>query len=152
MWRNVMFSDEFRFCLWRLDQRVNVWRRCGECCADCYTDGGGGAMVWDGISLTGKTRLVITGGNLSAEGHRGEILQPVALPYLHSLRLNSILQDDNARPPQSGFIRDYLHNLGVKRMERSAFSPDLNPTEHLWDQLGCAVCTTVTNTTTLADL
>uniref|UniRef100_A0AAZ1XTZ2 Transposase Tc1-like domain-containing protein n=1 Tax=Oreochromis aureus TaxID=47969 RepID=A0AAZ1XTZ2_OREAU len=29
---------------------------------------------------------------------------------------------------------------------------DLNPTEHLWDQLGRAVLTRVTNATTLADL
>lgn len=37
-------------------------------------------------------------------------------------------------------------------MERPASSPDLNPTEHLWDQLGHAVRGRLTNTTTLADL
>lgn len=99
-----------------------VWRRRGERYADCCTDrvtsfGGGSVMVWGGISLTGKTRLVIIGGNLNAERYRDEILQPVAIPYLHSLGPNSILQDDNARPHRAGFIRDYLQNLGVERME-----------------------------------
>ena len=37
-------------------------------------------------------------------------------------------------------------------MEWPASSPDLNPIEHLWDQLGRAVRARVTNTTTLADL
>uniref|UniRef100_A0A8P4G4U6 Tc1-like transposase DDE domain-containing protein n=1 Tax=Dicentrarchus labrax TaxID=13489 RepID=A0A8P4G4U6_DICLA len=101
---------------------VKVWRRRGERYADCCTDritslGGGSVMVWGGISLTGKTGLVIIGGNLNAEIYRDEILQPVAIPYLHSLGPNSILQDDSALPHRAGFIRDYLQNVGVERME-----------------------------------
>uniref|UniRef100_A0A3Q4AD89 Tc1-like transposase DDE domain-containing protein n=1 Tax=Mola mola TaxID=94237 RepID=A0A3Q4AD89_MOLML len=109
-------------------------------------------MVWGGISLTGKTWLVITGGNLNAERYRDEIVQPVAILYFHSLGPNSILQDDKARPHRVGFIRDYLQDLGVERMEWPACSPELNPIEDLWDQLGHAVCVRVTNKTTLADL
>lgn len=56
-------------------------------------------MVWGGISFTERTRLAIIGGNVNAERHRDEIQQPVAIPCLHSLGLNSILQEDNARPP-----------------------------------------------------
>ena len=82
-----MFSDESRFCLLQFDRRVKVWRRRGERHADYCTDrityfGGGSVMVWGGVSLTGKTRLVIIGGNLNAERYRDEILQPVAIPYL----------------------------------------------------------------------
>ena len=47
---------------------------------------------------------------------------------------------------------DYLQNLGVERMEWPACSPDLNPIDQLWDQLGRAVHARVTNTTRLADL
>uniref|UniRef100_A0A3Q3B0M4 Uncharacterized protein n=1 Tax=Kryptolebias marmoratus TaxID=37003 RepID=A0A3Q3B0M4_KRYMA len=36
------------------------------------------------------------------------------------------------------------------RMEWLACSPDFNPTEHPWDQLGLC-CSRLTNTTTLAD-
>ena len=90
MWRNVMFSDESRFCLRQLDHRVKVWRRSRECNANCCTDrityfGGGSLMVWGGISLTGKTRLVGIGGNLNAERYRDEILQPVAIPYISTV-------------------------------------------------------------------
>uniref|UniRef100_A0A4W6FSW7 Tc1-like transposase DDE domain-containing protein n=1 Tax=Lates calcarifer TaxID=8187 RepID=A0A4W6FSW7_LATCA len=69
-----------------------------------------------------------------------------------SLGPNSILQDDNACPHRAGFIRDYLQNLGVQMMEWPASNPDLNPIEHMWDQLGQAVRVRVSNTTTLADL
>ena len=65
-------------------------------------------MVWGDNLPHWKTRLVIIGGNLNAERYRYEILQPVAIPFLHSLGPNSILQDDNARPHRAGFIRDYL--------------------------------------------
>src|SRR4029434_4038340 len=70
------------------------------------------------------------GGTLNAERYRDEILQPVAIPYLHSLGPNSILQDDNAHPHRAGFIRDYLQNLGVERMDWPASSPDLNTEEY----------------------
>ena len=58
----------------------------------------------------------------------------------------------SSKMPTIGVIRDYLQNVGVERMEWPASSPDLNPIEHLWDQLGRAVHARVTNTTTLADL
>ena len=37
-WRNVVFSDESRFCLLDLDVRVKVWRRPGERYVDCCID------------------------------------------------------------------------------------------------------------------
>lgn len=40
-----------------------------------------------------------------------EILQPAAIPYLHSLGVKSILQDNSTRPHRGGFINDYLENL-----------------------------------------
>ena len=86
MWRNAMFSNESRFCLKRLDQRVKLWRRCRECFSNCTDNiksfGGGSVMAWGGISLTGEMRLVIIG-------------------YREILRPNSA-NSGNPKCPQSG--------------------------------------------------
>ena len=107
MWSNIMFSDETRFCLRHMDCRVTVWRRRRERFADCCTDrvtcfSGGSVMGWGFSSLTGRTRLLMIGGNLNAERYWDEILQPVAVPYLNSLRPNS---DYNALPTERGYQR-----------------------------------------------
>uniref|UniRef100_A0A3Q2YI61 Uncharacterized protein n=1 Tax=Hippocampus comes TaxID=109280 RepID=A0A3Q2YI61_HIPCM len=47
--------------------------------------GGGSVMVWGCVSFTGKTKLVNTGGNLNAKRFPNEILQRMAIPYIHSV-------------------------------------------------------------------
>uniref|UniRef100_A0A3Q3MJW9 Tc1-like transposase DDE domain-containing protein n=1 Tax=Labrus bergylta TaxID=56723 RepID=A0A3Q3MJW9_9LABR len=54
-------------------------------------------------------------------------------------------QEDNTQ-------EDHFLTIFAVKVCRTACCPDLNPIEYLWDQLGCAVHTRVTNTTTLADL
>ena len=81
-----------------------------------------------------------------------DILQPNAVPYLQTLGPNAIFQDDNPRPHRARLVTDYLNNFGVQRMDWPANSQNLNPMEHLWDQLGLAVHARTTNTPTVADL
>ncbi len=54
LWRGVLFTDEFRFSLYRADGRQRVWHRVGERFADVnvvdrVAHGGGGIMVWADI-------------------------------------------------------------------------------------------------------
>ena len=70
-WRQVLFSDESRFSLYRADGRKRVYRRRGERFTDaCVMEndrfGGGSVMVWGGIAHGLKTPLVVVNGNLNA--------------------------------------------------------------------------------------
>ena len=59
-WGRVMFTDESRFQLYHADGRQRVWRRAGERFADAnvirrIAYGGGGVMVWAGITSGQRT-------------------------------------------------------------------------------------------------
>ena len=59
--------------------------------------------------------------------------------YAAAVSPTFVLMDDNARPHKTAILNDYLEREGIALMAWPAYSPDLNPTENLWDALGHAV-------------
>ncbi|GFU35882.1 transposable element Tc3 transposase [Trichonephila clavipes] len=64
-----------------------------------------------------------------------------------------LFMDDNARPQRANIIEDEcLQSEDITRMDWPAYSPDLNPLEHVWDMLGRRIATHQPPSTCLQEL
>ena len=143
-WQHVVFCDESRFQLFRIDERARVRRLTGEAMLDdCVQPnvayGGGSVHVWGGIHSQGKTELHILHQNVT-----GHVYQNIMETHLvPNVRLhyedNWILAHDNAPAHRARVVEDFLDRVGVTRLEWPPYSPDMNPIEHVWDQMGQAL-------------
>ncbi|KAI4894176.1 hypothetical protein NFI96_002720 [Prochilodus magdalenae] len=137
--RLVLFTDESRFHLSTCDRHDRLWRRRGDYYAACNIIqhdwfGGGSVMVWEGISLEGRTDLYrLDNGTLTVIRYRDEILGPVVRPYAGAVGPGFLLVHNNAWPHVARVCRQFLENEGIDTIDWPIGSPDLNPIEHLWD-------------------
>ncbi|GFU26561.1 transposable element Tcb2 transposase [Trichonephila clavipes] len=102
---NVLFSDESQFSDHPDNRRIFTWWDCGSRNIPAFVhesvrSGGGGVLVYGGISIDGRTDLyIIRDGPLTARRYRNEILRPIVVPYAAALGYDFILMDNNCRPP-----------------------------------------------------
>ncbi|GFS53258.1 transposable element Tcb2 transposase [Trichonephila clavipes] len=139
---NVLFSDESSFSVHPDNRRIFMWsdrdsRNNPAFALESVRFGGGGVLVYGGISIDGRTDLyIIRDGLLTSSRYRDEILRPNVVPYAAAIGDDFTLMDDNCRPHQTNLVEDFIFEEGIVRMECPACSSDMNPIEQVWDALG----------------
>ena len=104
-WQHVIFCDESRFMLFRIDNRIRVRRLVVEAMDEDYTHGnvahrGGSVHVWGGgggISYMGKNLLVRSGSDVTGAVYRRVLEEHLVSHGRAWYRNNWLLADDNAR-------------------------------------------------------
>ncbi|GFV91239.1 transposable element Tcb1 transposase [Trichonephila clavipes] len=139
--KNVIFSDESKFNIFKSDGRKLVWRKP---CTDFHTKnvlptvehGGGSVMIWGCMASKGVGNLCFIDGLMTARTYT-DVLQDNLPQSAIKLGISNsyYFQQDNDPKHSAGITRMWLFYRVPRKLATPPRSPYLNPLENLWNSL-----------------
>ena len=110
--------------------------------------------MWGAFWRGGRSQLVVLLEYVNGAVYR-ETLNQHVLPLVHVLgdpQRDWLFQDDNALPHRAQIVTDFKLANGIRTLNWPAISPDMNPIEHVWDEIKRRVYRAAQVPTTLRQL
>ena len=140
-WRHYVFAGESRFAVYCHYGRRLVHRRQGErllddCADETHGNRTASVMVWGAIRHGAKSELVLVDGTLNRFQYV-DILRNSMVPYAGATFQNNwLFISDNATCHIARHTRGLNAQEHVEVTLCPVNSSDMNPIEHVWDQIG----------------
>lgn len=140
-WENVIFTDETKINIIRSDGRTRVWRKTKttfklEHLSPTIKHGGGNVLIFGCISASGVGNFTFIEGTMDKRVYLN-ILREQFMLGIQKLVLEGsfMFQQDNDPKHRAKLVKEWLIQKVRQQLRTPPQSPDINPIEHLWEEL-----------------